>query len=79
MPAMPDEDDLIDYEPCSYCGKDIPADMVRCPKCGEYTDGAGPRGRAGRGWDARRIAIVAVVIVALACFLATTLGGCWRF
>lgn len=36
---------------CSYCGKWICADVARCPKCGEYTDGLGrfqDPGRAGR-------------------------------
>ena len=73
---MPDEDDLIDYEPCSYCGADIPADIVRCPKCGQFTDGAGPLGKSGKGWDARRIAIVAVTLATLAAFLLTMMGGC---
>ena len=73
---MPDEDDLIDYESCSYCGKKIPADIVRCPKCGNFTDGAGPKGKGGLAWDAKRIVIVVVTILTLAAFLLTSLGGC---
>ncbi len=73
---MRDEDDLIDYERCTYCGKDIPADMVRCPMCGNYTDGAGPIKPAGRAWDRRKIVIAIVAILTLATFLATTLRGC---
>ena len=73
---MPDAHDLIDYEPCSYCGADIPADIIRCPKCGEFTDGAGPRGRSGQGRDWKKAAAIAVVVVALGAFLATSLGGC---
>lgn len=73
---MADEDDLIDYERCSYCGAEIPADIVRCPKCGNYTDGAGPRGAPGRRWDARRIVILVIALAAIAAFLATSMVGC---
>ncbi len=73
---MPDEDDPIDYESCSYCGAEIPADIVRCPKCGNFTDGAGPRKAAGAGWDRRRVVMVIVAVLALAAFLATTVRGC---
>jgi hypothetical protein len=73
---MPDEDDLIDYEKCSYCGTQIPADIVRCPKCGNYTDGAGPGGRAGRRWDAKKVVILLIALAAIAAFLATSFGGC---
>jgi ribosomal protein L40E len=75
---MPDEDDLIDYEPCSYCGAKIPADIVRCPKCGNFTDGAGPKKAAGAGpgWDRKKIVMVVVAVVTLAAFLLTSLRGC---
>ena len=73
---MPDEDDLIDYERCSYCGTQIPADIVRCPKCGNYTDSAGPRGAAGRRWDAKKIVVLIIALVAIAAFLMTGFGGC---
>lgn len=32
---------------CSYCGNWIYEDMIRCPKCGEYTDGLGPLAKGG--------------------------------
>lgn len=67
--------DLIDFEPCSYCGTQIPADIVRCPKCGNYTDGQGPMGR-GLRWTPRRIAVTAIAILTLLAFLATMFGGC---
>ena len=70
------DDDLIDYEPCSYCGAEIPADMVRCPKCGQFTDGAGPVKPPGQAWSAKRIAVVMVALVAVAAFLLTMFGGC---
>jgi len=73
---MPDEDDLIDYERCTYCGAEIPADIIRCPKCGQFTDGAGPVQRSGAGWDRRRIIILIVAVAAIAAFLATTFVGC---
>lgn len=72
---MPGEDDLIDYEPCSYCGARIPADIVRCPKCGSYTDGAGPMGRSRR-ITGRQAALIAVAVLTLLAFLANMLGGC---
>jgi len=73
---MPDEDDLIDYEKCSYCGTQIPADIVRCPQCGNYTDGAGPGGAAGRRWDAKKVVMLLIALAAIAAFLATSFGGC---
>jgi len=73
---VPDEDDLIDYEECSYCGTRIPADIVRCPKCGNYTDGAGPRGKGGSRWDVRKIIVLLIALAAIAAFLVTSMGGC---
>ncbi|HOX06687.1 MAG TPA: hypothetical protein PK280_09810 [Planctomycetota bacterium] len=73
---MRDEDDLIDYEPCSYCGEEVPADIVRCPKCGNFTDGAGPKGKGGSAWDRKKVAVVIVVVLTLAAFLLTSMGGC---
>jgi hypothetical protein len=72
---VPDDEDLIDYDRCSYCGARIPADIVRCPKCGEYTDGAGPLA-ARQTWTPRRIAALVVAVVALGSFLIWSLGGC---
>jgi len=76
MLSVPGENDLIDYQRCSYCGTEIPADIVRCPKCGNYTDGAGPRGESGRRWDAKKVVILVIALAAIAAFLATTFVGC---
>ena len=69
---MPDD---LDFERCTYCGKQIPADIVRCPECGEYTDGKGPLAGAVR-WTPRRIAFLLIALVAIASLLAMMLGGC---
>ena len=44
-PEAPEKSDPHDESQCSYCGAIIYFDSPRCPKCGEYTDGLGPRNR----------------------------------
>jgi ribosomal protein L40E len=67
--------DDLDFDSCSYCGARIPADIVRCPKCGQYTDGRGPL--AGRQrWTPRRLAALVIGAVAVLAFLSMILGGC---
>ncbi len=69
---MPDD---IDCEPCSYCGVQIPADIVRCPKCGEYTDNLGPL--AGRQkMTPRNVAFLIIGVITVIAFLSYMLGGC---
>jgi ribosomal protein L40E len=67
--------DDLDFDSCTYCGARIPADIVRCPKCGEYTDGLGPLA-ARQAWTPRRIAMLVVGLIAALAFLAMVLGGC---
>ena len=69
---MPDD---LDLERCTYCGKQIPVDIVRCPACGEYTDGAGPLASL-TGWTPRKIFLAVVAAIAIIAFLAMILGGC---
>ncbi len=51
---------------CSYCGKWVYEDLIRCPKCGDYTDGLGPLAKGddpdvGRGGNERRFPRIFVV------------------
>jgi predicted nucleic acid-binding Zn ribbon protein len=72
--TLPVPDD-IDFEPCSYCGAQIPVDIVRCPKCGEYTDGGGTL--AGRQkMTPRNIAFLVIAIITVIAFLIYMPGGC---
>ena len=67
--------DDLDFERCSYCGKQIPVDIVRCPACGEYTDGKGTLAGKGRTtW--RSVSFLVIALVAIAAFLAMVIGGC---
>jgi len=61
---------------CSYCGKLIYADSPRCPKCGNYTDGLGPRARAdgSSGRQIPKVFIVAGVLVIVAMLLPLILA-----
>ena len=53
----------------------IPADIVQCPHCRNFTDGRGPL--AGRArWTPRRVAALAVGVIAALAFLSMILGGC---
>jgi hypothetical protein len=38
---MNDSDHMESESRCSYCGNWIYEDLIRCPKCGNYTDGLG--------------------------------------
>jgi len=39
---------------CSYCGASLYVDAAQCGKCGNFTDGLGPRNRAERPGEDRR-------------------------
>jgi predicted nucleic acid-binding Zn ribbon protein len=67
--------DDLDFEPCSYCGAQIPADIVRCPKCGEFTDGKGPLASRQR-MTPRNIAFLVIGLITVIAFLVYILGGC---
>lgn len=49
MTDMNDDDDYDNTVECSYCGKLLYAGVTICPKCGNYTDGNGPRASPTRG------------------------------
>ena len=67
--------DDIDFEACTYCGAQIPADIVRCPRCGEYTDGRGPL--AGRQkMTPRNVFFMVIGVITTIAFLTYMLGGC---
>lgn len=67
--------DDFDFERCTYCGKQIPVDIVRCPKCGEYTDGRGPLAGLLK-WTPRKILFAIIAAIAVTALLSMLLGGC---
>ena len=69
---MPDD---LDLEPCTYCGKQIPADIVQCPHCRNFTDGKGSLAGKAR-WTWRSISCLIIALVAIAAFLVMMLRGC---
>ncbi len=69
---LPDD---LDFERCTYCGKQIPADIVQCPHCRNFTDGQGPLAGKGRTtW--RSVSFLVIALIAIAAFLAMIIGGC---
>ena len=64
------------YEACSYCNKSIFPGVVRCPYCGQNTDGLGPYGLGETGGPRRlsRVFLVAGVLLALAFALPLLMG-----
>jgi len=58
----------LDYEKCPHCGKLIPANIFKCPKCGEYTTGGTTPVRLRPMW------VVVTAIVLAAIFLCWVLG-----
>lgn len=63
---------------CSYCGASLYVDAAQCGKCGNFTDGLGPRNRAERpGEDKRPLArkfIIAGWLVLIAFLLPILLA-----
>jgi len=60
---------------CSHCGKWICADLVRCPKCGNYTDGLGPYQDAeNNGRRIPRVFVIAAWLVIIGLLLPIVLA-----
>ena len=57
-----DHDDL-DFEKCPHCRKLIPANIFKCPKCGEYTTGGTTPVRLRPLWVVVTAIVVALVLL----------------
>ena len=65
---------------CSYCGASLYVDAAQCGKCGNFTDGLGPRSRPVRPGEDRRplarkyiiggwLALIAFILSLFYCWL----------
>lgn len=64
---MSDELDPGEYDVCSYCNRSIFPDVLRCPHCGNYTDGKGAVAEAAHApgwWEGRWMKVVLWLVLA---------------